>query len=172
MKKIKIFKSKGYNFIFNRKTGEHIRWGKTLKDDAEISPYGPEIIDCEITTSCKGILGDGSVCSFCYKSNTPKGNNMSFETFKKIADKFPDIVTQIAFGVDANCKSNKDTFKIMAYCRKKGIIPNITVANVDKGTAKQLAKYVGGIAISSYRGSKKVKMLLRRKIDIDKATAP
>ena len=52
------------------------------------------------------------MCSFCYKNNTSTGSYMSFEDFKKIFDKLPRALTQIAFGIGS--LNNKTT-----YLRKK-----------------------------------------------------
>jgi hypothetical protein len=93
----KLVRSENYNYNFNKKSGLFMRWGKTKNDDPEFSPYGPEILDIEISTICHG--ANGIPCSFCYKSNTAKGHNMSFETFKKILDKLPKTIGQIAFGL-------------------------------------------------------------------------
>ena len=81
---IKSVQSEHYNYIFNKKSGMFVRWGKTEKEDPQASPIGPEILDIEITTKCSGIRG--KLCSYCYKSNTAIGKNMSFETFKKVID--------------------------------------------------------------------------------------
>jgi hypothetical protein len=91
-----ILHSKDYNFIFDRKTGFFARWGKTQEDDPEYSPFGPEIADIEIATSCKGV---GTPCDFCYKKNNPNGEYMTLETFKVLFAKFPPILTQIAVGI-------------------------------------------------------------------------
>jgi len=39
----KAFRSPIYNYIFDKKTGFFVRWGKTLEDDPPFSPYGPEL---------------------------------------------------------------------------------------------------------------------------------
>jgi len=78
---IKAVASPNYNYIFDKKTGYFERWGKTREDDPVCAPF-PEILDVEISTACqKG-------CPFCYKDNSVDGENMSFEIFKKIFDKF------------------------------------------------------------------------------------
>lgn len=82
--KQKFVRSGFYNYNFSYENGNFERWGKTKEDDPQIAPF-PEILDCEITTKCNGV--GGKLCSFCYKGNTPKGHNMSFETFKNIIDK-------------------------------------------------------------------------------------
>jgi MoaA/NifB/PqqE/SkfB family radical SAM enzyme len=115
-------------------------------------------LDIEVTTICGGVRGlDGreAPCRFCYKSNTPNGKNMSFETFKTILDKFPKveghwILNQIAFGADAHATSNPDLWKMMEYCRSVGVIPNITVADITDETADKLAQYCGAVSVSRY----------------------
>ena len=145
-KTFKILKSENYNYIFNKKDGLFMRWGKTEDDDPE---YGLiEIADIEISTICSGV--DGVPCPFCYKANTPNGINMSFETYKQIFDKLPKSLTQCALGGSANAISNPDIWKIMEYTRENGVIPNITVANISDETAEQLAKYCGAVAVSRY----------------------
>ena len=47
--------SEDYSFIFDKDTGNFKRWGKTYDEDPEFSPVGPEILDIEITTKCKGV---------------------------------------------------------------------------------------------------------------------
>lgn len=151
--KTKTCISKDYNFIFDKTNGEFKRWGKDYKDDPEFSPVGPEIWDCEATTSCKGVPNkDGilQVCQFCYKSNTPYGKNLSFENFKKMADTFPKTLGQIAFGADSQATSNPDLWKMMEYCKEIGVIPNITVANISDEVADNLKKYCGAVAVSRY----------------------
>ena len=134
-----------------------MRWGKTLKDDPDCAPL-PEILDIEITTICSGVPqldGIRRPCSFCYKSNGPKGKNMSFDTFKTIIDNmtFEDgtpCLLQVAFGGDSQATSNPDLLKMMHYLRSKGIVPNITVADLTDKMAKELSQVVGGIAVSRY----------------------
>ena len=106
MKTKKIFRSEHYNYNFDKETGFFARWGKTLEDDPEFCPYGPEILDIEVSTVCH------QGCSFCYKSNTSKGLNMSLETFKKIFNLMPRTLTQIAFGIG-------DTSSEKIYLRRK-----------------------------------------------------
>jgi MoaA/NifB/PqqE/SkfB family radical SAM enzyme len=150
-KDIKVIRSKDYNYNFNKKTGYFERWGKTEEDDPQYSPFGPEILDIEVTTKCAG--PGGKLCSFCYKSNTPNGKNMTFETFKSILDKMPKTLTQVAFGADAQATSNPDLFKMMEYCRTNEhnqIVPNITVADISDSTADTLVILCGAVAVSRY----------------------
>jgi len=142
---LKCFKSPDYNFVFNVETGFFARWGKTKDDDPEFSPFGPEIMDIEISTICS------RGCQWCYKSNEYKGKNMSFETFKAIFDTFPKHLTQIAFGI-GDIDGNPDLWKIMSYCRENGVIPNITI-NGERMTTElynRLADVCGAVAVSLY----------------------
>lgn len=145
---VKSIRSKSINFDFNKKTGFTATWGKTLKDDPDFCEYGPMIADIEVTTSCKGT--GGKLCKFCYKSNTPNGKNMSFDTFKKIFDKLPRTLTQIAVGADSQATSNPDLFKMMEYSRKNGVVPNITVAEISDEVADKLSELCGAVAVSRY----------------------
>jgi len=146
----KKFRSKNYNYNFNVETGYFERWGKVKEDDPIYSEFGPEILDCEVSTICN--FG----CPFCYKGNTSNGKHMSFEVFKNIFDKFPKyngihFLTQIAFGI-GNIDASDDLWKMMEYCRKNGVVPNITI-NGDRLTNKiieKLVKYCGAIAVSRY----------------------
>jgi len=144
--RVKAFKSPNYNFVFNLEDGYFARWGKNKEDDPEYSPFGPEILDIEISTICS------KACQFCYKSNgTYVGSNMSFETFKIMFDKFPKHLTQIAFGI-GDIDGNPDMWKIMNYCRENKVIPNITI-NGERMTSElydNLAKTCGAVAVSLY----------------------
>ena len=147
--RIKLFMSESYNYVFNETNGHFMRWGKTRDDDPEFSRFGPEILDIEISTICP------KACSFCYKTNTGKGQYMTFDTFKKLFHKLPITVTQIAFGI-GSIEGNPDLFKIMQYCRdnelKRKIIPNITINgdNLTDEYADKLSEVCGAIAVSMY----------------------
>ena len=149
---MKFVRSELYNYDFNYKTGWFARWGKTKEDDPQVAPF-PEICDLEVTTKCSG--PGGKLCKFCYKSNTPNGQNMSFETFKIIIDKMKMSetcvgITQCAIGADATCESNPDLFKMMEYARECYIVPNITVADISDDVADKLASLCGAVAVSRY----------------------
>lgn len=96
-------------------------------------------------------FSEGLLVHNCYKSNNPNGKNMSFETFKTIFDKLPDTMTQIAFGADASCEANPDIWKMMEYCRKNNVVPNITVADISEDTAVRLSSLCGAVAVSHYQ---------------------
>lgn len=148
--KVKLFRSKEFNYNFNKITGYHEQWGATKEEDSR-SPYGPVIADIEVVSMCKG--PGGKLCPFCYKSNTPKGEYMTLEQFKTVFHKLPRTLTQIAFGADADCSLNPDIFDMMKYCRENTynqVIPNITVADITEETAKKLASLCGAVAVSWY----------------------
>ena len=146
----KVLRGPDLNYAFDKRNGNMLTWGKEPKDDPDYSKIGPFIADIEITTACNGI--DGVCCPFCYKANCPKGKYMTLERFKEV---FACVnqnhqLTQIAFGCDSQCKTNPDTFAIMDYTREQGVIPNVTIAQIDQETADKLAKVCGAVAVSHY----------------------
>ncbi|NVM53069.1 MAG: radical SAM protein [Candidatus Helarchaeota archaeon] len=145
----KIVKSTGYNYIFNMKNGFFVRWGKSKDDDPPFSPFGPELLDIEVSTICHG------GCEWCYKSNKKEGKKMTFNTFKKVLDKVPPILTQVAFGV-GDLDANPDLWKMFEYCRQKMVIPNITINgnDINGDLAKKLTKNCGAVAVSHYNDDK------------------
>lgn len=147
----KAIYSKEYNCRYRFIDGYMERWGRTEDDDN--TPGVPEVVDCEVTTICKG--PGGVLCPFCYKANTPNGRNMSFDTFKTVFDKLPPTVQQIAFSADANLSSNPDLFDMMAYCwtnPRFPVVPSISVAELDYATAYRLLTEAtpGCVAVSLY----------------------
>ena len=144
-KRFKKFLSEGYNYVFDRLTGAFARWGNDAEHDPEYSPFGPEILDIEVSTICnKG-------CSHCYKSNTSVGKNMSLETFKQLFMKFPKTLTQIAFGI-GDLSANPDLFDIFSYCRKNDVVPNVTVngSGLTEEATSAIAELCGAVAVSYY----------------------
>jgi MoaA/NifB/PqqE/SkfB family radical SAM enzyme len=146
----RVCKSTDYNWIFNTRNGHFIRWGKTLEDDPKLAP-SPEILDIEISTICH------QGCEFCYKSNTSRGKNMSFEKFKRILDKFDENLTQVAFGI-GDIRNEKrelvhpELYKIIEYTKERGVIPNITINSyrMTEYDYSKLAELCGAIAVSNY----------------------
>jgi len=145
-KACKIVKSPEYNFMFRKADGFFARWGKTQEDDPQFSPFGPEILDLEISSGqCSGN------CRFCYKANGAGQNevNMTFGQFKTVFDKMPKILTQIAFGI-CDCHSNPDFFKMCRYARENGVVPNYTTNGMDVTpvVAELTARLCGAVAVS------------------------
>jgi hypothetical protein len=109
----------------------------------------PEILDFEISYG-GDCLGN---CPMCYKDNSgPQPTvNLSFEDFKTILDKMPPLLTQVAFGI-MNISTNPDFFKMMEYCRERGIVPNYTCHGLDvtPEIAERTAALCGAVAVSVY----------------------
>lgn len=141
--------SPNYNYYFNKETGFFIRCGKTASDDPEYAPFGPEIADIEVSTICTGI--NGVPCAFCYKGNTGRGENMSIETYTKVLDKYPKVLTQVALGI-GDIDSNPDLWKIMEYTRLNGVVPNVTINgwNLTDDNSQKLKELCGAVAVSCY----------------------
>ncbi len=142
---IKMYTSNDYNWMFDNKTGQFIRWGKTIHDDPNYSPVGPEILDLEISTICS------QGCKHCYKSNTSTGKIMTYDTFVKLCNKLPKNITQIAFGI-GDIDANKDMWKIFDHCVNNNIVPNVTINGyrMKEDYYNNLAKYCGAVAVSKY----------------------
>jgi hypothetical protein len=150
---IKMASGDDYHYMFNKLTGDFRRWGRTIKDDPQFSPIGPEILDLEISVN-----GCPNACPFCYKNNrNVEATNMSFDMFKSIIDRFPKTLTQIAFGI-TGIKTNPDFVRMMEYCRSIGVIPNFTLSGIDlePDMAKTVAKLVGALAVSAYQSDKNI----------------
>lgn len=145
---MKSYRSPDCNFIFDDKTGMTLMWGRNKNEDFDIAPF-PLIFDFEITEICKGPAG--KPCQFCYKGNLPnKGKYTPFHIAKQVIDKLPEKLTQIAFGVDAQCESNPDWFDIFKYSREMGFVPNVTVADINQETADKISDICGACAVSRY----------------------
>lgn len=152
-------KDNEFNMLFRKSDGFTVKWSKTLEEDPTHSPIAMEIFDMEITTACNGIRwedGKRKCCPWCYKSLTPNGLHMSFEKFKIIFEKLnkEKTLTQIAFGVDAQCKTNPDVWKIFEHTKNNGVTPNVTVADIDQETAEKIVSYCGATAVSAYSTNK------------------
>lgn len=159
---LKLMRSKEYNYNFNKINGVFMSWGENLKLDSEYCIFGPNILDMEWSTICHGIGNPNKYdikdpyntctpCSFCYKSNTGCGKNMSLDTYKKILSKLPKTICQIAGGI-GDIDSNPDLWNILEYTRSQGIVPNITINgwNLTDEYAEKLAKLCGAISVSKY----------------------
>lgn len=143
---LKRYRSTGYNYDFDTKTGFFARWGTTFNDDPQQAPT-PEILDMEIAD------GECFACKNCYKSNNlaQPVRYMSLNQFKNILAKIPGL-TQIAFGI-TKISSNPDFLAIMQHCAAQGVVPNFTVASHDTITpeyAKKVAAVCGAVAVSCY----------------------
>jgi len=153
--KQRSLRSEAYSFDFNKETGFFARWGKTQKDEDDpiFSPFGPEILDLEISVN-----GCPNNCPFCYKGNSNEpATNMSFDTFKAIFDKMPRTLTQVAFGI-TSVQTNPDFLKMMHYSRENNVIPNFTLSGIDltDDLAEEIAGVCGALAVSAYESDKNI----------------
>jgi len=159
----KVITGPDFNTMFNMSDGRTYTWGARFEDDPQFCPIGPLILDIEVSTICNGS------CSFCYKSNTSRGKNMTLDTFKEIFHKIPVNLTQIAFGIGA-LDANPDLWDIMRYCRENDynkVVPNITINGIDftSTQADKLVEICGAVAVSHYSDNncfRAVKMLSDR----------
>jgi MoaA/NifB/PqqE/SkfB family radical SAM enzyme len=143
---VKSMRSEDLNYDFKYDDGFMAVWGKTPQEDPQFSPYGPFILDCEVTTKCDG------GCPYCYKSNTAAGVNMSFDEFRKVVKKvdYNRQLTQVAFGLGRAGDENPDLWRMCDFLRSRAIVPNGTVANISDETAYQIATHFGGVAVSAH----------------------
>lgn len=149
----KLLRSEDYNYNFSKTTGYFQRWGKTQQDDPQYSPFGPEILDLEISVN-----GCPNNCPYCYKNNSSASpTNMDFATFKTIIDKFNRSITQCALGI-TGVQTNPDFLRMMKYSREKGIIPNFTLSGIDltDRLSKKIAEVSGALAVSAYESDKNI----------------
>lgn len=154
----KLVRSKEFNLDFDKRTGYTKMWGETEDQDPTWSPFGPVIMDIEVTKKCFGPRNSTNDtarytrCSYCYKSANPnESDGMTLDEFKTIFHKIPRTLTQIAFGADAAATANPHLFDIMRYCRENDynkVAPNLTIADVTDETADFLASVVGAVAVS------------------------
>lgn len=161
----KLIASTDYNLIFNKKNGFTARWGKTKDDDPQWSPFGPEILDLEISSAAEndteannplhittnhGCHGLGCR-QFCYKKNRPnKSVHMSLNTFKSIMDRMPKSLCSIAFGVLSPIEQHPEVWDIFeSSWDDYGVVPNVTInENVGASLAAKLASLCGAVAVS------------------------
>ncbi len=135
-----------------------------MQDDPEMSPFGPEIADIEISSAAptdvnqnnpltRVTMGgcNGLGCkAFCYKLSVSKYTvHMTLELFKRIMDRMPPTLLQIAFGV-CSIDSNPDVWAIFEETRRRGIAPNVTInaQGVTDEVASKLASLCGAVAVS------------------------
>jgi MoaA/NifB/PqqE/SkfB family radical SAM enzyme len=149
----KSFRSPAYNYHFNKGNGLFVRWGETIEDDPQWSPYGPEIADIEIST------GDcSSGCPWCYKSNgSEAGKHMTLSTLEYVLDSLPNTITQVALGI-TDADANPDFVAMLEACRERGIVPNYTTSGF--GLTPEIeaatARLCGAVAVSVYPHNREV----------------
>lgn len=162
--KAKYIVSEDYNLFFNKETGFTARWGVTQDDDPQWSPFGPEILDLEISSAADNDVNRdnpfhihtnhgcrGLGCSkFCYKRNRQSGSvHMSLDTFKGIMDRMPRSLCSIAFGVLSPIEQHPQVWDIFEECRRRDVVPCVTInQKVSEATAQKLSGLCGAVAVS------------------------
>jgi len=146
---IKVIKSETFNEIFDTESGFSAQWGRTKDENPAMNPFGPSLLDIEISERCEGPFG--TPCSFCYKSNTTEGSNMSLETLEHILKIIPKTVHQIAYGI-GTISLYPELWDAFALTRKYDIVPNVTIngAEMSDENVANLVKYCGSMAVSHY----------------------
>ena len=139
--------SQGYNYAFDKRNGEFMRWGKTISEDPMWSPLGPEIADIEISTGdCSG------GCQFCYKSNNRgRGVHMSVFEYRSLMKKMNPTLTQVALGI-TDADKHPDFIEILKLTREYGFVPNYTTSGhgLTLGIMKATRDLCGGVSVSVY----------------------
>jgi len=164
LKTKKIITSPDYNLIFDKKNGFTARWGRTEDDDPQYSPFGPEILDLEISSAAENDTSannplhivtnhgcHGLGCrQFCYKKNRPnKSVHMSLDTFKNIMERMPKSLCSIAFGVLSPIEQHPQVWDIFEECRKRDVVPCVTINQEVSGeVAGALSHFCGAVAVS------------------------
>ena len=145
-----------YHCFFDKTDGFNCRFGAKVEDDPEYCGLSTEILDLEVSVNgCVPVPGSTN-CRYCYKNNTNAApTNMPFNTFKRIVDLFPKNLSQIAFGI-TGLKTNPDLGLMFEYCRKIGVVPNVTTvgADMDEEAKDMLCRWCGAVAVSCYTGAK------------------
>ena len=143
--KYKLFSSADYNSVFSFVDGTLMRWGSTVDEDPVWSPFGPEIVEIEISTVChRG-------CGFCYKENNARGHNMAYSTFESIIHMLPPTVNQVTLAV-GDIDANPELSRMLSLLRERRISCTITI-NGERMTPDLydlLAEYCSAISISLY----------------------
>lgn len=103
----------------------------------------PETVHLTLTKKCN------LQCHLCYetKEDTPE---MPKDAIFALIDKLSEMkVFQLAIG-GGEPFLRADIFEIIKYCKKKGIVPNITTNGtlIDSHTVKRIKHVVGGVSVS------------------------
>lgn len=94
----------------------------------------------------------------CFQVELNDGTIFWTNDFKKtVRDNVKSVTTtnrsrleQLAAGSGSYGVENPEVFDMMEYARSKGVIPNITIANVTDDAADKFSKLCGAMAISKY----------------------
>lgn len=134
-------RAKGYNYLFDKRTGASLRWGHTQEDDPFMAPV-PELADISISNQCdRG-------CSFCYRDSIPEGDVMSLDTFKFLMDQLP-YTFQLALG-GGEPTMHPNFIEILKESHVRGKVPNYTTNGImlTSEIIEASKKYCGAVAVS------------------------
>ena len=135
----------GYWAIFNRSTGNKIRFSF---DDFAIAPVKsdvPELVDLKITDWCD------QGCTYCYQNSTPEGVHAKETDINNIAYKLYNAnVFEVAIG-GGEPTAHPQFAKILKQFKHYGVVPNFTTKSL-KWTkeiwARDVLRDCGGFAYS------------------------
>lgn len=142
VKGLRHITTKGYNYLFNPKTGMTIRYGDELSEDPFMAPV-PELADISINNVCdRG-------CEFCYKNSNMKGKTMSLQDYEEVLRNLP-LTWQLALG-GGEPTLHPDFIEILRMTREDyDKIPNYTTNGIHLTDAiiKASKEYCGAVAVS------------------------
>lgn len=111
---VKMLRSEDYNYNFRLKDGLFQRWGKTEDDDPEFSPFGPEIMDIEISY--------GDTCSIRCNFCSPPGTIVNTPGGKTPIEKITKGDLVIGFDTEKNTPKVQDVKEIYSRSYKGELI--------------------------------------------------
>lgn len=141
----KIRKDGDFYVSFNPNSGLKVRFSFTGHEYLRSS--WPELVDMKITDYCP--LG----CSYCYQGSTMEGQHAKMRDVRKAIDRFADVgVFELALG-GGETTMHPRFDDILAYARKKGIVPNFTTRSLGwlrraSARRERILEAIGGFAYS------------------------
>lgn len=154
-----------FNELFSKSDGLTVKFGRSVGEDPEWCPLGPDIADIEIVAGkCPKI--NGRNCAFCYKGNGGDvARCMTLGEFKELLDFMPKNLCQIAFGI-TGYYTNPDFPAMVEYAKSKGVICNYTTNGVDldEVAISHTVENCGRIAVSCYEGAKDICYRMLRRV--------
>ena len=147
----KVIIHPSYHLHFDKRTGFSVRYGSGPERDPFWCPWGPELVDLQVTGYCE------RGCPECYMNSSKEGKHIPLILVEEILDKLPSTVCQIALG-GGEPTSHPHFVEILRRIRKRGIIPNYTTGGGPSLTQEKIEAtktYCGTLAISYHEGTDK-----------------
>ena len=171
----------GFKSWFDDKTGNYARTGELVLENGKLMDTGvdpfmasfPQLIDVGLMGHC--LHGKSGLCLKagveCYQDGFHSQKpNMNLDDFKRIVDECSlNGCFQLALGGCGDPDQYEHFEEAVAYCRKKGVVPNFTSSGLgfnDK-IIDICKKYCGAVAISWYRSTyttKAIEMLVNARV--------